>query len=326
MLKDNFGRIHNYLRISLTDNCNFRCTYCMPQEEMEWMPQSRLMSADEIVELAEVFVELGVTKIRLTGGEPLVRKDAGDIIQRLSKLPVELSLTTNGILVPKYIDLLKESGVKSINVSLDTLSPEKFKRLTRRDQFQQVWNSIMLLLEEGFRVKINAVAMLGQIEDELVDFIQLTKKYPLHIRFIEFMPFQGNSWDSKKVLTAGEMLKIAGSKLDFKKLTDKPHSTAKKYKVSGYAGTFAFITTMSEHFCGSCNRLRLTADGKIKNCLFGKDELDLLSRLRNGEEVRSLIHESLAKKHAILGGQFSADYQLTQADKIENRSMIKIGG
>ena len=127
MLKDNFGRIHNYLRISLTDNCNFRCTYCMPQEEMEWMPQSRLMSADEIVELAEVFVELGVTKIRLTGGEPLVRKDAGDIIQRLSKLPVELSLTTNGILVPKYIDLLKESGVKSINVSLDTLNPRNLK-------------------------------------------------------------------------------------------------------------------------------------------------------------------------------------------------------
>ena len=326
MLQDSFGRVHDYLRISLTDHCNFRCSYCMPVEEMEWMPQSKLMSAQEIVQLAEVFVSLGVKKIRLTGGEPLVRKDFGQILEELARLPVELTMTTNGILIPQYLEALKKAGVRSINVSLDTLQPEKFFKLTRRDQFAQVWANILLLLQEGFRVKINAVAMQGQIEEELIDFVRLTRDLPLHVRFIEFMPFTGNHWQAKQVITAAQMLEWVKKEVEVVKLEDKTHDTAKKYQVPGYAGTFAFITTMSEHFCGSCNRLRLTADGKIKNCLFGKEELDLLGALRQGQEVTPLILQSLSRKHAALGGQFSQDYSQADPGAIENRSMINIGG
>jgi cyclic pyranopterin phosphate synthase len=326
MLQDAFGRVHDYLRISLTDHCNFRCSYCMPVEEMEWMPQSKLMSAQEIVQLAEIFVSLGVKKIRLTGGEPLVRKDFGQILEELARLPVELTLTTNGILIPQYLEALKKAGVRSINVSLDTLQPEKFFKLTRRDQFAEVWANILLLLQEGFRVKINAVAMQGQIEEELIDFVRLTRDLPLHVRFIEFMPFTGNQWQAKQVITAAQMLEWVKKEVEVVKLEDKTHDTAKKYQVPGYAGTFAFITTMSEHFCGSCNRLRLTADGKIKNCLFGKEELDLLGVLRQGQEVTPLILQSLSRKHAALGGQFSQDYSQADPGAIENRSMINIGG
>lgn len=326
MLHDSFGRIHDYLRISLTDHCNFRCSYCMPVEEMEWMPQSKLMSAQEIVKLAEIFVSLGVKKIRLTGGEPLVRKDFGQILEELARLPVELTMTTNGILIPQYLEALKKAGVRSINVSLDTLQPEKFFKLTRRDQFAQVWANILLLLQEGFRVKINAVAMQGQIEEELIDFVRLTRDLPLHVRLIEFMPFTGNHWQAKQVITAAQMLEWVKKEVEVVKLEDKTHDTAKKYQVPGYAGTLAFITTMSEHFCGSCNRLRLTADGKIKNCLFGKEELDLLGALRQGQEVTPLILQSLARKHAALGGQFGQDYTQANPSAIENRSMITIGG
>jgi cyclic pyranopterin phosphate synthase len=298
----------------------------MPVEEMEWMPQSKLMSAQEIVQLAEIFVSLGVKKIRLTGGEPLVRKDFGQILEELARLPVELTLTTNGILVPQYLEALKKAGVRSINVSLDTLQPEKFFKLTRRNQFAQVWDNILLLIQEGFRVKINAVAMQGQIEEELIDFVRLTRNLPLHVRFIEFMPFTGNHWQAKQVITAAQMLEWVKKEVEVVKLEDKTHDTAKKYQVPGYAGTFAFITTMSEHFCGSCNRLRLTADGKIKNCLFGKEELDLLGALRQGHEVTPLILQSLSRKHAALGGQFSQDYSQADPGAIENRSMINIGG
>lgn len=326
MLQDSFGRIHDYLRISLTDNCNFRCAYCMPVEEMEWMPQSKLMSKEEILSLAETFVGLGVKKIRLTGGEPLVRKEFPEILERLSTFPVELTLTTNGVLIHKHIEVLKKSGVRSVNVSLDTLNREKFQKLTRRDQLDQVWENILLLLQESFRVKVNAVALHGLIEDEICDFVQQTEKLPLHVRFIEFMPFAGNHWQSNKVVTAAQMLDLVKTKFEVVKLEDKKHDTAKKYQVLGFKGTFAFITTMSEHFCGDCNRLRLTADGKIKNCLFGKEELDLLGALRRGEEVESLIRLSVSRKHAALGGQFSPDYLKANPDAIENRSMIKIGG
>lgn len=326
MLQDTFGRIHDYLRISLTDNCNFRCAYCMPVEEMEWMPQSRLMSKDEILKLAETFIGLGVKKIRLTGGEPLVRKEFPEILNRLASFPIELTLTTNGVLIHKHLAELKKAGVRSINVSLDTLNREKFLKLTRRDQLDQVWENIMLLLQEGFRVKVNAVALHGMIEDEICAFVKQTQNLPLHVRFIEFMPFQGNHWQSNKVVTAAQMLELVKSQFEVIKLEDKKHDTAKKYQVPGFVGTFAFITTMSEHFCGDCNRLRLTADGKIKNCLFGKEELDLLGALRRGEEVVPLIQQSVYRKHAALGGQFSPDYLKAIPEAIENRSMIKIGG
>jgi len=326
MLIDQHQRIHNYLRISLTDSCNFRCAYCMPNEEIECMPNSKLMSTDEIEAIALTFVELGVNKIRLTGGEPLVRKEFPEIVRRLSKLPVELTLTTNGVLVHKHVELFKEAGIRSLNVSLDTLDSETFFKLTKRNQFQQVWDNILLLLDHDFRVKINAVALNGIIEKELLGFVKITEKLPLHVRFIEFMPFTGNHWKSDQVITARQMLELVQNEFDTVKLVDEKHDTAKKFKVVGHQGTFAFITTMSEHFCGSCNRMRITADGKMKNCLFGKEEMDLLGNLRKGEDILPLIKLSVFKKHAILGGQFTQDYEKADADKIENRSMIKIGG
>lgn len=326
MLQDSFGRIHDYLRISLTDNCNFRCTYCMPQEEMKWMPSSKLMSPTEIFQIAEIFVSQGVKKIRLTGGEPLVRKDFDVILSQLSQLPVELTLTTNGILLDKQLSNLKSAGVKTINISLDSLDREVFKNLTKRDQFDQVWKNILLMLSNDFRVKINAVALHGIIEKEVLAFVKATQNLPLHVRFIEFMPFTGNHWSSQQVVTASELLEIVTEKYQIVKLEDKPHATAKKYKVEGFQGTFAFITTMSQHFCGDCNRMRLTADGKMKNCLFGKEELDLLGTIRAGESILPLIQTSLSRKHAALGGQFSSDYLKADPAKIQNRSMINIGG
>lgn len=326
MLKDQHNRIHDYLRISLTDSCNFRCAYCMPNEEIEVLPHSHLMSTAEIDQIAGIFVEQGIKKIRLTGGEPLVRKEFPDILKSLSKYPVELTMTTNGILVHKHIEAMKAAGMRSLNVSLDSLNRETFFKLTKRDQLEQVWNNILLLLREGFRIKINAVALNGIIENEILDFVGLTKDYPLHVRFIEFMPFSGNHWKVDKVITARQMLEMVQTKFEVTKLHDEPHATAKKYHIPGHRGTFAFITTMSEHFCGDCNRLRITADGKMKNCLFGKEEMDLLGTLRQGKDILPLIKLSVQRKHAMLGGQFTPEFQKTEAEKIVNRSMIKIGG
>ncbi|MBS9524462.1 GTP 3',8-cyclase MoaA [Litoribacter alkaliphilus] len=326
MLIDKHHRVHDYLRISLTDSCNFRCSYCMPDEDTPCLPQSHLMSENEIIQIAKVFVSLGVTKIRLTGGEPMVRKGFASILKELAKLPVELTMTSNGVLIDKYLADLKTSGMKSVNISLDTLDKDSFFTLTKRNQFDKVWENINLLLEHNFRVKINVVAIKGKVEKELLDFIQITKKLPLHVRFIEFMPFDGNRWDSSQVVTAQQMLQTVMEEYDIVKLRDEPHATAKKFKAVGHEGTFAFITTMSEHFCGSCNRMRLTADGKMKNCLFGSDEMDLLGELRKGNELLPLIIASIRSKHKVMGGQFSEGYQNTSTTSLQNRSMIKIGG
>lgn len=326
MLTDTYNRLHNYLRISLTDNCNLRCFYCMPEEEHSFTPSARLMQAREIEDLAKIFVTAGVTKIRLTGGEPLVRKDAGDIILALSKLPVELSLTTNGTQVHHFVDVFEHAGIRSINISLDTLLPEKFEQITRRDQFELVWQNIQLLLQRKFHVKVNVVVMKGLNEMELLNFVAWTKDVPVHVRFIEFMPFSGNRWTSNKVVTLQEMLSTIAEAYDFVPLKGEKNDTAKKFRVPGHAGTFAVISTMSAHFCGDCNRIRLTADGKLKNCLFSKAETDLLTPLRRGEEVLPLIHQTILKKERQLGGQFSPDFELLQSERLQNRSMISIGG
>ncbi len=326
MLLDSFGRIHNYLRISLTDHCNFRCSYCMPEYFYDFMPPQKLMNAEEIRKIAAVFVQQGIDKIRLTGGEPLVRKDFEDILFGLSQLKTELLITTNGALMHNHIDAFKKAGIRTVNVSLDSLRRDRFFEITKRDLFDQVWANIMLLLENDFRVKINAVALSGYIEHEIIHFIRLTKSFPIHVRFIEFMPFAGNNWDQSRVITAKQLLDMVVQEFDIVKLNDEPHATAKKYKVLNYEGTFAFITTMSNQFCGECNRLRLTADGKIKNCLFGKEELDLLSALRRGDDFSQLIQQSVKNKYQAMGGQFEQGYKQTDANELINRSMISIGG
>ncbi|MGE5108041.1 MAG: GTP 3',8-cyclase MoaA, partial [Sphingobacteriales bacterium] len=242
MIVDRFNRIHNYLRISLTDNCNLRCFYCMPEEEYEFTPASRLMQTEEIVALAKIFVDLGVNKIRLTGGEPLVRKDAADIILALSKLPVKLTITTNGTRLHEYVEVLEQTGIRSLNISLDTLQSEKFQLVTRRDQFQKVYDNIQLLLKKNFHVKVNMVVMKGLNDNEINDFIEWTKEEPVHVRFIEFMPFTGNRWTSNKVFTMQQMLEVIKDKYEVVRLQDEKHDTAKGYQVPGHSGTFAIIS------------------------------------------------------------------------------------
>ncbi len=326
MILDSYHRIHNYLRISLTDNCNLRCFYCMPEEDYEFTPASRLMQLHEIEALAKTFVGLGVNKIRLTGGEPLVRKDAKEIIMALSKLPVKLTLTTNATRLHEFADTLEQANVTSLNISLDTLQPEKFLLVTRRDQFRLVFDNIQLMMRRGFHVKVNVVVMKGLNENELNDFVEWTKHDPVHVRFIEFMPFAGNRWTSNKVFSYHEMLEVITGKYQVIRLQDEKHDTAKGYQVAGHKGTFSVISTMSEHFCSDCNRMRLTADGKLKNCLFSKAETDLLTALRKDEDVIPLIHQSIQSKAKELGGQFTSNFEHLHAEDIDNRSMITIGG
>jgi len=326
MLQDRFGRVHDYLRISLTDACNMRCLYCMPEEKTPCLPAGRLMSAVEIETLARVFVNLGVRKIRLTGGEPLVRKEAREIIERLSQFPVELTLTTNGVLADEFLDTFVRAGVRSLNVSMDSLRPEVFFSITKRDYGERVRQNILLLLNAGLHVKINSVVMRGVNDHEVSDFVELTRHLPLHVRFIEFMPFHGNQWEHQKVVPAAELLDRIGEDFEFVKLRDGVHDTAKKFKVLNHTGTFALINTMSAPFCAGCNRLRLTADGKMKNCLFSQNEMDLLTPLRNGLDVEPLIHDCLSQKAKELGGQLQPDYHQNDPEVLKNRSMIAIGG
>lgn len=326
MLIDQYNRVHDYLRISLTDNCNLRCFYCMPEEDYAFMPNKQLMQKDEIIAMATLFVQQGVKKIRLTGGEPLVRKDAAEIIQALSKLGVELTITTNATRIHLFIDDLKNAGIKSINISLDTLKREKFQLLTRRDQFGIVKDNIDLLLKNGFRVKVNMVVVKGMNEMEILDFIEWTKNTSLQIRLIEFMPFDGNKWNSDKLVTLHEMLELIGSQYNISATENEPNDTSKPYKIEGHKGSFAIISTMSSPFCNTCNRIRLTADGKIKNCLFTSSETDLLTPLREGADILPLIKNSIASKHKELGGQFSKDFEKIDTSELHNRSMIAIGG
>lgn len=327
MLTDSFNREHDYLRISLTDKCNLRCSYCMPGD----LPKSfyagrNSMSVDEIEQLAALFVKLGVSKIRLTGGEPLIRKDVSEIISRLSRLPVKLTLTTNAVFVHNFIDQFIEAGINSINVSLDTLEADAFRIISQRDHFNLVMKNIYLLLQNNFHVKLNMVVLKDMNHHEIVDFIEWTRNFPLHVRFIEYMPFKDNNWEHLKVFSAEEILEMANLHFDVVKLIDKPNDTARSFKVKNFLGTFAVISTMSAPFCSTCNRLRLTSDGKMKNCLFSGGEVDLLTALRRNEDVEAIIRQCVWEKKEARGGQMNEAMSELVAANIENRSMIAIGG
>jgi GTP 3',8-cyclase len=326
MLIDTHDRVHDYLRISLTDNCNLRCFYCMPEEEYDFTPHKKLMQVDEIEAITKIFVDNGVKKIRLTGGEPLVRKDAEHIIEALAKLPVKLTMTTNGIRLHDFIDQFERIGLKSLNISLDTLDKDKFHLLTKRDYFQKVYDNIQLAISRNFHVKVNMVVIKNMNDNELLDFVAWTKDQPIHVRFIEFMPFDGNRWENEKVMTWQEILDRVSDKYAIIPLDREKHETVKKYTIEGHRGTFAVISTMSAPFCGDCNRMRLTADGKMKNCLFSNGETDLLSAYRVGEDILPLITHSVHIKEKELGGQFKSNGEEVDANSIQNRSMITIGG
>ncbi len=326
MIIDRFNRVHDYLRISLTDMCNLRCFYCMPEEEYDFTPASRLMQEKEIFEIAKIFVDNGVKKIRLTGGEPFVRKDAGHIIKSLSSLGIHLAVTTNGTRLHLFEDVLEASHIHSINISLDTLKAEKYRFITKRDMFDLVKKNIDSFIHKNFKVKVNVVVMKDFNENEITDFIHWTKNVPVHVRFIEFMPFEGNRWTSNKVVSMDEILQRIGTNFEFFPEKGEKNDTEKKYRVPGHEGSFGIISTMTKPFCDSCNRMRLTADGKLKNCLFSNGEADLLTPFRNGEDILPLILQNIKSKAKELGGQFTSNLQNVEAGHIHNRSMITIGG
>ena len=298
----------------------------MPEHGVLLTPNEQLMSSREMLEIAEIFVNLGVKKIRVTGGEPLVRKDSKDILLGLSKLPVELTLTTNALLVNNFIDTFHSAGINSLNISLDTLREDRFHAITKRNFFAKTLENIELLINEGFHVKVNSVLMKGINDDEIYDFINWTKDKSVHIRFIEFMPFDGNNWDWSKILSLKEILDRIKEKFNIIKLLDSKNSTAKAYQVIGFKGTFAVISSMTNHFCGSCNRLRLTANGKMKNCLFSNNEYDLLTPFRNGENITELITDCLSDKKKKHGGIEKLEELNQENSMYSKRSMIQIGG
>ncbi|KUJ59592.1 cyclic pyranopterin phosphate synthase MoaA [Flavobacteriaceae bacterium CRH] len=329
ILTDDFGRKHNYLRISLLEKCNLRCTYCMPADGIELSPKASLMTAEEIFSIAQTFVENGVDKIRLTGGEPLLRKDFPEIISKLASLEVSVSITTNGILIDRHIDVLKQFNVKKINLSLDTLVAFKFHSVTLRNQFQKVIDNLHLLLNHDFHVKVNVVLMKGFNENEIIDFIKLTQFLPISIRFIEFMPFAGNEWDRSKMVSQNEILsqvEATFSAEEILKLEDEKNFTARTYKIKGFQGDFGIISSITNPFCDGCNRIRLTANGKIKNCLFSNAETDLLTPFRNGEPITNLISQSIKNKKKVRAGMVTIEEMDDPNLHFDNRSMITIGG
>ena len=325
-LTDTFGRHHTYLRISLTERCNLRCQYCMPAEGVQLKPQPEILTFEEIEKLVRLFVQEGVNKIRLTGGEPLVRKDVDTLIKRLGAISgiKTFAITTNGLLLPKKLDALKASGVNLLNISLDTLDPQKFEFITRRKGFDLVVQSIEKALALGYApVKVNCVVMRNFNENELGAFVAMTKDKPIEVRFIEYMPFDGNGWHDQRFMPYKEMIEYIEKEHDaLVRLVDGPNDTSKTYHVPGYTGRVGFITSMSENFCGSCNRLRLTADGNLKVCLFGKAEVSLRDAIRAGatdDELLDIISAAVKRKKSAHAGMYNIA-------KSENRPMILIGG
>lgn len=324
---DQHGRIHDYLRISLTDRCNLRCFYCMPEEGVELTERANLMSIEEIIDIAKVFVSMGVKKIRFTGGEPLIRKNIEKLFTEIAKLGVELAITTNGIVLDKYIPLLKACGFKNINISLDTLEKEKSIFITKRDYFDRIMKNIDAAVETGFDVKLNVVLMKGVNDGEIIDFIELTRFRNLAIKFIEFMPFKDNQWDWSKGVSQDEVLdKVQDYYKIADKLEDPIHSTSRNYKIPEYTGSFGMISTVTNPFCDSCNRIRLTANGRIKNCLFSDAETDILTPFRDGKALDQIIKDAISVKHASRGGLTSfADFADPELNT-KNRAMVAIGG
>jgi len=289
-------------------------------EDTSFLHEYKLLTANEIYKIAEIFVlKFGISKIRFTGGEPLIRSDAGNIMELISQLPVELAVTTNGILLDRFLPLFKKIGLTSINVSLDSLIPEKFFKITKHQEFQSVKNNIDIALREGFKIKVNMVVMKDVNDDEILDFAEWTLGDTIHVRFIEFMPFMGNNWEWNKVISYKKLKKIIERLYCLDKLYDKPNATSKSYRIKGAIGTLAFISTVTEPFCESCNRLRLTADGKMQNCLFARNEVDLLSALRKGIDINDLILSNIRSKEAAQGGK-------SPCEKVTEKSMVFIGG
>jgi molybdenum cofactor biosynthesis enzyme MoaA len=372
-LVDLFGRKHTYLRVSLTEKCNFRCVYCMPEDGVELTPRAELPTLEERKRLLDIFARLGVKKLRFTGGEPTVSNQLLPLLQHAQTVCApesgrpafpSVGITTNGFSLKRQVQRLASAGLTSVNISLDSLEENKFAKLTRRDgkAMLKVLSSMYAALDAGLHTKINCVLMAGTNDDELADFIKLTRDTKIDVRFIEYMPFDGNRWDNTQLVgyrNAMQRLEVehgillqpadcidadidAQKKENGNQISSRDasgarkghyndaldaHDTTKWYRAPGHAGRVGFISTMTDHFCGSCNRLRLTADGKLKVCLFGDEELSLLDCLRSGMTDTQVIAEMAAavrRKQARLGGEENA-IDLANVER-QNRPMIMIGG
>jgi cyclic pyranopterin phosphate synthase len=326
MALDRFGRLISYLRISLTDHCNLRCVYCMP-EDMTFRPNAELMQDDEIILFARLFATLGFHKIRLTGGEPTVRANVVDLVREIAHTPGirSVSMTTNGILLSRLAHKLKEAGLQRVNISLDSLDPDKFRRLTRWGKLEDVWEGIEAAEEAGLTpIKINAVLVQGYNEADVVELARLTLEHPWQVRFIEMMPFAGaTDLQTNHVVKASDMQARIQSILGRMEVVNggKLDGEARLFRLPEAQGDLGFISSVTEPFCASCNRARLTADGRLRLCLLREGEVDLLTPLRSGatlEELRQLILEGIWHKpwgHGLDDGVIPL-----------NRVMSEIGG
>jgi cyclic pyranopterin phosphate synthase len=324
-LVDRFGRAHTYLRISVTDRCNFRCAYCMPKEGVVWREHDEILRHEETVRIARVFVEMGVNKIRLTGGEPTVRKGLVSLAEALAELPgsPELAMTTNGYSMDRLAQPLREAGVRSVNVSLDTLRADRFREITHTDKFDDVLRGLDACLEAGFpSIKLNMVVMAGVNEDEILDFVALARDRPLQVRFIEFMPFTGNRWSRAGLYPYAAMRKQIKERYEIELLETDPSAVGKEFSLPGFVGSIAFVTSMTDSFCSGCSRIRLLADGQVKPCLFLPAEVGLRQPLRNGcddNEIERLIRLALDRK-------WKEHPPMEDLKRLDNRRMIEIGG
>ena len=327
-MTDSFARKHTYLRISISEKCSLRCVYCMPEGGVDLTPSSQLLTVDEIERLVRLFAMAGVTKVRLTGGEPTIRKDLPDIVKRIAGVPgiSDVGITSNGLVLAKEGKLkdLQSAGLSLLNLSLDTLRPDRFVQLTRRKGQERVMAAIDKALALGYApVKVNVVVMKGVNDDELVDFVELTREKDVNVRFIEYMPFDGNVWSDDKMVRYQDMKgEIEGAGYGLERLDDGYGEVAKNYRVSGFVGSVSFITSMTSAFCGECNRIRLMADGNIKVCLFGNNEVSLRDAIREGASDEDL----LAVMSAAVDRKKRAHAGIDILHTLKNRPMVKIGG
>ena len=326
-LRDSWGREIRSLRVSVTDKCNFRCRYCMPAEGLDWLERDELLSFEEIERLVGVLASMGVDEIRLTGGEPLVRRDLPALVGLLARTPGvrDLSLTTNGVLLDRFAGPLVDAGLRRLNVSLDSLSHVRFAEITRRDALDRV----LAGLAEAERypqlrpIKVNCVAIRGFTEEEVPALAELARRKPYVVRFIEFMPLDADqAWKGDDVLTGGEIRALIEEHWPLEEIPAKPSSTAKRYRFADGAGEIGFVNPVSEPFCSSCDRIRLTADGQLRTCLFSRREWDLKAPLRDGssdEQVAEVVRFAVAHKEL--------KHKINDAGFVRaSRSMSQIGG
>lgn len=328
-LRDNFDRPIKYLRLSVTDRCNLRCFYCMPEEGIKFLAKDQLLSYEELIRISNLFVDLGVDKIRITGGEPFVRKDLLSFLEKIvaNKSLEKISITTNGILTRPFLPQLKQLGIDQINLSLDTIDADNFKKITRRDDFTKVMDTFYQMVDDGFKVKINAVVMQGINDHEINSLANLAAEYPVSVRFIEEMPFNGSAenhtsikWDHLKIL---EKLKSGFSGL--KKIPTASNSTSENYTFDGAKGDLGIIAAFTRTFCGSCDRIRLTSTGEMRTCLYGHNVLDLKKVLREGHSDQSIQERIIAAVQKRAKDGFEAEKLRGKLNPI-GESMSIIGG